>query len=166
MTYTFSKRLSWARSLITIYTTTRVVKIQSKTLAITYLALMVIVWAAFLRSYQLDLKRIYQKSCEAKGVVLLKVKGVISTEDYTDEELGIPEPALYRRVWDTEDLMRYYGDGFFITSNVIITANQTRGRCGQVTVLIGKINCIHNRGITDDGLSVFLQFLQFSLILE
>lgn len=132
MGYKLSKRLHCFQSLVSVYTTPRVVKIESKILAITYLALLIMVWAAFLRSYQMDLRRIYQKTCDAKGIVVLKVKGVFSTEGYTDEELATPNPQLYRRLWDTEDILRCSGDDFFITTNLIITSNQTRGRCSQV----------------------------------
>lgn len=63
------------------------------------------------------------------------MKGVLKTT-YTDKELDVPSPELYRRVWDASDIaVPSHGEesgGFFILTNLVITANQTRDKCAEV----------------------------------
>lgn len=107
-------------------------------------------------SYALGYSKAYQVRTRPQSVVVLKVKGVTRTS-FTNTELAVPNPEFYRyririqpspaqflilifydfrRVWDANDVVfRSYGGesgGFFITTNVIITPNQTRGVCAEV----------------------------------
>jgi len=73
--------------------------------------------------------------CPIESVVVSKVKGVLKTT-FSAKELGVPNPELYRRVWDASDIaIPSQGEesgGFFILTNLVITANQTRGTCAEV----------------------------------
>ena len=56
--------------------------------------------------------------------------------NFTDEELvGVPTPwkPLYRRIWDVTDYVvpPTENNAFFVTTNVIITPNQTQGSCPE-----------------------------------
>ena len=85
-------------------------------------------------SYELDFRNVYQKSCDATGSVSTKVKGVLSTENFSDQQIGTKWPQLYRRIWDVSDtvLPPYLGNEFFVLTNLIITPNQTLGVCPEV----------------------------------
>lgn len=86
----------------------------------------------------MDIRKIYQSACPVHGVVLSKVKGYASTENISDEELGVENPSLYRRIWDPADIVypAQGGEGetgsFTIVTNLIITPNQTLGICAEV----------------------------------
>lgn len=128
---------TYFRDLVTVYSTPKVVGIRSPVVAIVNLVLIVLVWCSFLVSLHLDIRKIYQKTCPIHGVVLTKVKGFASTENFTDEELGIENPGLYRRTWDPADVVRpaLGGEGetgsFSIVTNLIITPNQTLSTCAD-----------------------------------
>jgi hypothetical protein len=81
-------------------------------------------------------KKGYQKSCDVESSVVTKVKGVVNTS-YSDSELAVPNyPKLYQRIWDSIDnVIPTSGlehGGFSVTTNVVITPNQTRGTCPEV----------------------------------
>ena len=73
-------------------------------------------------------KKGYQEFGKVESAIVTKVKGVA----YTNISKNIPE--IYKRIWDTSDLIvpPSENDAFFITTNIIITPNQTRGTCGEV----------------------------------
>jgi hypothetical protein len=87
---------------------------------------------------ELDLRKVYQKTCPVHGSVVAKVKGVVSTEDVPDSEFKVSDPRIYKRVWDTSDLIfpPYGGDGnegsFIAVTNLLITSNQSKGICPEV----------------------------------
>lgn len=70
------------------------------------------------------------------------MKGVLKTS-FTDKELKVPNPELYQRVWDASDIsVPPHGEesgGFFILTNLVITANQTRGTCSEVCQIKSKV---------------------------
>jgi len=84
------------------------------------------------RSYQLDLRKTYQKRCPVLSTFTTKVKGILSTRNRTQEELAITNPEQYQRVWDTQDLILSNEAGFIVMTNIVITANQMRGICISV----------------------------------
>ena len=47
---------------------------------------------------------------------------------------------FYRRVWDVTDIQRIFPDAFFITTNVIISPNQSPGLCPEDPSVPGA-NC-------------------------
>lgn len=69
----------------------------------------------------------YQEFGKVESAVIMKVKGVAFSQ---------PDalPEIYRRVWDTTDLVipPSENSAFFVTTNMIITPNQTRGTCSEV----------------------------------
>lgn len=76
-------------------------------------------------------KKGYQEFGNVESAVVSKVKGVAFTK--------FPEtlPDIYKRVWDTSDLIvpPSENNAFFITTNIIVTPNQTRGVCSEVVLL-------------------------------
>lgn len=82
----------------------------------------------------------YQLTSPVTSAVTTKVKGVAYT-NVTSQQLDVPPgySSLYNRIWDPTDYViptsgGEYG-GFFITTNVVITPNQTRGVCAEVSVM-------------------------------
>lgn len=77
----------------------------------------------------------YQDTCFVESSVVTKVKGVAYT-NFSDHELNVSNPAWYQRVWDQSDYVfppsANENGGFFIMTNIIITPNQTRGKCPEV----------------------------------
>jgi hypothetical protein len=80
----------------------------------------------------------YQGTSGIESVVVSKVKGVVTTKQYSDAELDVSNPDFYRRIWDASDIVVLsQGDdsgGFIIVTNLVITANQTRGICPEVFI--------------------------------
>lgn len=73
-------------------------------------------------------KKGYQEFCSVESAVVTKVKGVA----FTNTQRNVPE--IYKRIWDTSDLIvpPSENDAFFVTTNIIITPNQTRRTCSEV----------------------------------
>ena len=73
-------------------------------------------------------KKGYQEFAYVESAVVTKVKGVA----FTNTNPNIPD--IYKRIWDTSDLIvpPSENDAFFITTNIIITPNQSRGACSEV----------------------------------
>ena len=73
-------------------------------------------------------KKGYQEFANVESAVVTKVKGVA----FTNTNPNIPD--IYKRIWDTSDLIvpPSENDAFFITTNIIITPNQSRGACSEV----------------------------------
>lgn len=80
-------------------------------------------------------KKGYQEFENVEIAVVTKVKGVA----FTNTNPNIPD--IYKRIWDTSDLIvpPSENDAFFITTNIIITPNQTRGACSEVLITLLKI---------------------------
>ena len=61
--------------------------------------------------------------------------GVVFTNFTDDELVGVPRQwkPLYRRIWDVTDYVvpPTENNAFFVTTNVIITPNQTQGECPE-----------------------------------
>ena len=70
------------------------------------------------------------------SAVTTKMKGNIKTNFSSTELVGVKEEwkPLYSRVWDVTDLVvpPVENKAFFITTNLVITPNQTRGRVQRV----------------------------------
>ena len=77
-------------------------------------------------------KRGYQQFGPVESAVVTKVKGVAFT-NHSSFNQDIPE--IYKRIWDTSDLIipPSENDAFFITTNVVITPNQTKGTCSEAS---------------------------------
>lgn len=131
------KMKTYLKNLFTVYTTVKVVGVRNPLVAVTHALLIVLIWCTLLGSMKLDLRKIYQKHCPVHGAVLTKVKGYVSTENFTDQELAMPNPEAYRRLWDPIDIVypSTGGEGetgnFAIVTNVLITPNQTLSTCAD-----------------------------------
>lgn len=77
--------------------------------------------------YVLVFNRGYQEFGKVESAVITKVKGVAFA-------LSETLPTIYQRVWDTTDLVipPSENSAFFITTNMVITPNQTRSYCSEV----------------------------------
>ena len=75
-------------------------------------------------------KKGYQEFGKVESAVVTKVKGVAFTERSKYTQL----PYDYRRIWDVPDLIvpSSENNAFFVTTNIVITANQSRSTCGEV----------------------------------
>lgn len=128
---------SFFTQIFTVYTTSKIQTVRSPLIAIVHVVIVTLVWCSFLGSIHLDPRKIYQKTCPVHGVVLTKVKGFASTEELSDEELGVDNPSLYKRTWDPSDLVfpAQGGEGetgsFAIVTNLVITSNQSLKKCGD-----------------------------------
>ncbi|CAL8095540.1 unnamed protein product [Orchesella dallaii] len=149
--------LHYFKSLLTVYTTTRLVRIRSTFLAVVYIVVVTFMWFTFFLGWlHLDIKKAYQKSCPVRGVVSTKVKGFASTEHLSN--IGsISNAALYRRTWDFIDLVSppFGGEGQYtgitVATNFVITVNQTRGTCpeeekGNTTACANDKDCQSKNG--------------------
>ncbi|KAK4019347.1 hypothetical protein OUZ56_001370 [Daphnia magna] len=108
------------------YETPKVVHIRSKKVGILgrFLQLCVL---SYIVGYVMVYKKGYQEFCSVESAVVTKVKGVT----FTNTQRNVPE--IYKRIWDTSDLIvpPSENDAFFVTTNIIITPNQTRRTCSE-----------------------------------
>lgn len=118
------------------YDTPKIVHIKSKRIGITNRLLQIII-VSYIVGFAIVWQKGYQLACPVSSAVTTKVKGVTFT-NVTKQMLDVPGAysSLYKRVWDPTDYViptsgGEYG-GFFITTNVVITPNQTRGTCAEV----------------------------------
>ena len=81
-------------------------------------------------------KKGYQETDSVVSAVTTKMKGNIKTNFSSSELVGVKEEwkPLYSRVWDVTDLVvpPVENKAFFITTNLVITPNQTRGQCSEL----------------------------------
>ena len=67
---------------------------------------------------------------------LFQVKGY-SLSSLGDVKLGGGKERMYEKVWDEADYVVPPAENgaFFVTTNVVITPNQTTGRCPEVRIV-------------------------------
>jgi len=100
--------------------------------------------------YAIVYKKGYQATDYVDSVVTTKVKGTIYT-NLSNTELGVPKKYadLYNRIWDPTDYVFPASGGeqggFFVTTNVVITPNQTRGICPEVEIRSTTVPCRQSR---------------------
>ncbi|EFX89097.1 hypothetical protein DAPPUDRAFT_310786 [Daphnia pulex] len=138
----FSNFLFW-------YDTPKVVHIRSKKVGILgrFLQLCVL---SYIVGYVMVYKNGYQKFADVESSVVTKVRGSVAFTNSTNKNI----PDIYRRIWDTSDLIvpPSENNAFFITTNIIITPNQTRGACSEDPDLYGALcdsprNCIRGQSL-------------------
>nr|CAH0108652.1 unnamed protein product [Daphnia galeata] len=136
----FSNFLFW-------YETPKVVHIRSKKVGILgrFLQLCVL---SYIVGYVMVYKKGYQEFANVESAVVTKVKGVA----FTNTNPNIPD--IYKRIWDTSDLIvpPSENDAFFITTNIIITPNQSRGACSEDPDVFGALcdsshNCVGGQSL-------------------
>lgn len=87
-------------------------------------------------------KKGYQKVGPIASSTVIKVKGVTFTKTKSKDL-----PEMYRRIWDTSDLISSDNDAFFVTTNVITTPNQTRTTCSEVLGCNNKVEVYIDVGV-------------------
>lgn len=119
------------------YDTPKIVHIKSKRIGITNRFLQIII-VSYIIGFAIVWQKGYQLTCTVSSAVTTKVKGVTFTNVPKAQLLNVPKQykSLYNRIWDPTDYViptsgEEYG-GFFITTNLVITPNQTRGVCPEV----------------------------------
>ena len=125
------------------YDTPKIVHIRSKKIGILSRSVQACV-IAYVVGYVMVYRKGYQEVDKVVSAVTAKVKGNALT-NFTDDELENVRPEwryLYRRVWDVTDFVvpPIENNAFFVMTNVVITPNQTRGKCPEV----GAWNCTEN----------------------
>ncbi|XP_077534353.1 P2X purinoceptor 4-like [Haemaphysalis longicornis] len=116
------------------YETLKVVQIGSKKIGLFNRALQMVIMC-FVLGYAMLFERGHQHFTSCTSASAVKVKGAVSTEFLPDEALdpAVADARWYRKVWDAEDVIvpPHATDKFFVTTNVVVMPNQTRGHCPE-----------------------------------
>ena len=139
--------LSWVRRGVSVffeYDTPRVVHIRSKRVGVLsrFVQLCIL---SYIIGYVIVYQKGYQQFDPVESAVTTKLKGITFT-NFTDQELiNVPMEwkYLYRRIWDVTDYVvpPTENNAFFVTTNVIITPNQTRSTCPEDPNVHGAKRC-------------------------
>ncbi|PRD22779.1 UNVERIFIED_CONTAM: P2X purinoceptor 4 [Trichonephila clavipes] len=86
------------------------------------------------KRYAIIYNKGYQDFSPIESSVTTKVKGVVFT-NYSKNEFNdlVPDVDVYRRIWDTADYVvpPSENNAFFVVTNIVITSNQTQGKCPE-----------------------------------
>ena len=117
------------------YDTPKIVHIKSKRIGIMSRLVQILI-ISYVIGFVLVHKKGYQETDSVVSAVTTKMKGNIKTNFSSTELVGVKEEwkPLYSRVWDVTDLVvpPVENKAFFITTNLVITPNQTRGECSEL----------------------------------
>ena len=117
------------------YDTPKIVHIKSKRIGIMSRVVQILI-ISYVIGFVLVHKKGYQETDSVVSAVTTKMKGNIKTNFSSSELVGVKEEwkPLYSRVWDVTDLVvpPVENKAFFITTNLVITPNQTRGECSEL----------------------------------
>jgi len=134
------KFLSSIWTSIIEYETPRLVRIHNRKLGLVRRLIQFSI-VCYVLVYALWLQQGYQEFTRVESSVTVKIKGVTKSElgDGTDLD-----PSLYTRVWDVADYVVPPAENgaFFVATNVIITANQTRGVCPEDHIDVKNVTCV------------------------
>ena len=150
--------MTWLRKGVSVffeYDTPRIVHIRSKRVGVLSRFVQACI-LTYIVGYVIVYQKGYQKFDKVTSAVTTKLKGrnrnagarrgfnmtsrrpisgVVFTNFTDDELVGVPLPwkPLYRRIWDATDYVvpPTENNAFFVTTNVIITPNQTQGSCAE-----------------------------------
>ncbi|RWS22312.1 P2X purinoceptor 4-like protein, partial [Leptotrombidium deliense] len=134
------------------YKTPKIVHIKNRKIGILNRVIQVailiyVIWYSFYTQfiYAIVWKKGYQEFGGLESSVTLKVKGVTSTNyNLSDFNNFVNESMLpfYNRVWDVSDIVvpPTEPDTFFITTNLIITPNQSLSKCPE-SPYVSDIRC-------------------------
>ena len=86
-------------------------------------------------------------------IYLTKVKGVSYSEllsNHTFANLSREQQSMYERIWDEADYVipPSENNAFFVMTNIVITPNQTRGKCPEDHIENPKIICTNDKNGT------------------
>ena len=117
------------------YDTPKIVHIKSKRIGIMSRVVQILI-ISYVIGFVLVHKKGYQETDSVVSAVTTKMKGNIKTNFSSSQLVGVKEEwkPLYSRVWDVTDLVvpPVENKAFFITTNLVITPNQTRGECSEL----------------------------------
>lgn len=105
------------------YDTVKTVRIKSRYIGGVYRLIQLFI-IGYIIGYQIIYKKGYQQFSAVQGSTTSKVKGVVYSQDI---------PEIGPRLWDTADYIvpPQMNSAFFVTTNLILTPNQTQGECGE-----------------------------------
>jgi len=134
------KFLSSIWTSIIEYETPRLVRIHNRKLGLVRRLIQFSI-VCYVLVYALWLQQGYQEFTRVESSVTVKIKGVTKSELGGGTDL---DPSLYTRVWDVADYVVPPAENgaFFVATNVIITANQTRGVCPEDHIDVRNVTCI------------------------
>ena len=121
------------------YDTPKIVHIKSKRIGIMSRLVQLLI-ISYVVGFVLVHKKGYQETDAVVSAVTTKMKGNVRTNFSSSELVGVKEEwkPLYSRVWDVADLVvpPVENKAFFITTNLVITPNQTRGECSELADIL------------------------------
>lgn len=116
------------------YETLKVVQIDNKKIGLLNRTVQLAIMC-FVLGYAMIYEKGYQLYSPCTSASTVKVKGALSTEFLPDDVFNpaLEDPQRYRRVWDIEDIVvpPHDTNKFFITTNVLVTPNQTISQCAE-----------------------------------
>ncbi|XP_077532980.1 P2X purinoceptor 4-like isoform X1 [Haemaphysalis longicornis] len=116
------------------YETLKLVQIDSKKIGLLNRTVQLAIMC-FVIGYAMFYEKGYQIFSPCTSASTVKVKGALSTEFLPDDVFNpaLEDPQRYRRVWDIEDIVvpPHDTNKFFITTNVLVTPNQTMSQCPE-----------------------------------
>ncbi|KAL3856151.1 hypothetical protein ACJMK2_010939, partial [Sinanodonta woodiana] len=125
------------------YDTPRIVHIRSKKVGVInrFIQLVII---GYVIGYAIVYKKGYQEFDDVQGAVTTKLKGVALT--------NLSLPGLHDRIWDVVDYVvpSQENSAFFVTTNLIITENQTMRTCEEDPSVYGA-DCTQDPGVCIKG---------------
>lgn len=138
-TYQLKKGLS----VIFEYNTPKVVHIHSKSIGVLNRVVQLVV-IGYIIGWVLIYKGGYQLVDRGIPGTTTKVKGVAFTH--------LNNPRIGKKVWDAQDIVvpAEENNAFFVTTNVIVTNNQTQGECPESSSVVGA-NCTSDLDCPKDG---------------
>lgn len=116
------------------YETPRYVKVHNPLVGLVLRSSQLII-ISYIVGWALVHERGYQESSPVESSFITKVKGT------TSSKLKSGDQDLYNRVWDEADYVVPPAENgaFFITTNVLITPNQTQGKCSEDPMVEGAV---------------------------
>ncbi|KAH7955445.1 hypothetical protein HPB52_000889 [Rhipicephalus sanguineus] len=116
------------------YRTLKVVQIGNRKIGVLNRTIQLAIMG-FVIGYALLYEKGYQRYSSCTSAVTVKVKGAVSTDSLPEDAFksALGDTSHYRRVWDSEDIVvpPHDSNQFFITTNVILTPNQTISACPE-----------------------------------
>eukprot|EP00095_Tigriopus_kingsejongensis_P001653 snap_masked-scaffold801_size95070-processed-gene-0.12 protein:Tk01653 transcript:snap_masked-scaffold801_size95070-processed-gene-0.12-mRNA-1 annotation:"hypothetical protein DAPPUDRAFT_206200" len=140
------------------YETPRLVKVHNVYLGLVIRVSQILVFS-YVISYAILYERGYQEFGQVESSVTVKLKGTSRSHIPThDNVTTVPSDwrHLYNRIWDVADYVVPPAENgaFFITTNVVLTPNQTQGACPEDPA-IKRATCSNDSDCTKDHYLVF-----------
>jgi len=151
-------------SFLTVYSTPKVVQVHNKKIAL-FNRLVQLLLFTYVVVFMIILKNGYQLASPIESAVITKIKGTLeinltNNANLTDPYLNDPSKLLsYNKVWDSQDIVYppKESNGFFLTTNLVITKNQTLGTCADFSSKCDKSEapkqCLAMQSVLSDGVN-------------